>query len=133
MALDRNSEDYKILLKTIYAEARGEAEEGQRAVAWVIKNRADLNREYWGGNTIAGVCKKQGQFECWKGRDDIGIHEMASYRAIDKWLPQVYVQKPDPTNGCDHYNNPTKEGDPDWTKNCSLKEKIGNHQFYKGQ
>lgn len=41
MELDKNSKDYEILKKTVFAEARGESKEGQRAVAWVIKNRAN--------------------------------------------------------------------------------------------
>jgi N-acetylmuramoyl-L-alanine amidase len=131
MTLNRNSNDYQTLLKTVYAEARGEDERGQRAVAWVIKNRADLNREYWGGNTIAGVCRKSGQFECWNGRNDIDMPETHSRNAIDAWLPDVY-RHADPSGGSDHYNNPAKEGYPSWTQNCRQTVKIGNHQFYKG-
>lgn len=59
--LNRNSEDYKALLNTVSGEARGEERKGQEAVAWVIKNRADKNRSYWGGNTLAGVCKQPKQ------------------------------------------------------------------------
>jgi len=131
MALDRNSYDYQTLLKTVYAEARGEVEQGQRAVAWVIKNRADLNRGYWGGNTIAGVCRKPGQFECWNGRSDIEMSETRARDSINAWLPSVYLG-PDPSRGSDHYNNPDKEGYPDWTRNCQKTVKIANHQFYKG-
>jgi N-acetylmuramoyl-L-alanine amidase len=131
MALNRNSYDYQTLLKTVYAEARGEDERGQRAVAWVIKHRADLNRDYWGGNTIAGVCRKPGQFECWNGRGDIEMSETRARDSIDSWLPNVYLGT-DYSGGSDHYNNPTKEGYPDWTRNCRKTVVIGNHQFYKG-
>jgi len=135
MALNKHSDDYQTLLKTVYAEARGEVEEGQRAVAWVIKNRADLNRSYWGGRSIAAVCRMrddQGryQFECWQ-YGDIVMSDTHARNSIDAWLPNVYLGR-DPTGGSDHYNNPEKEGYPPWTKNCEWTVKIENHQFYKG-
>ena len=137
MALDKNSYDYKILLDTIFAEARGEPELGQKAVAWVIKNRADLNKSYWGGNTIAGVCLQPGQFECWNADKRHEIEEGKRrepdvLRSIDSWLPSVFCGS-DPSNGSDQYNNPDIEGYPSWTNNCDCTVKIGNHQFYKSR
>jgi len=123
-----------VFAKTIYAEARGEPLEGQKWVAWVIKNRARYNREYWGGNTIKGVCLKPGQFECWNGVTDIPINEPSVYSTIQQWSAQILAApaSQDPTGGADHYNNPDKEGFPAWTFNCVKLRKIGNHQFYKG-
>jgi len=112
--LNRNSRDYQILWRTIYAEARGESETGQRAVAWVIRNRTKLNRSYMGGNTIAGFCLAPYQFECWTGKFDIIMSETAARDAIDRWLPSVYTGS-DPSKGSAYYNNPDKEGYPDWT------------------
>ena len=137
MALDKNSYDYKILLDTIFAEARGEPESGQKAVAWVIKNRVKLNRSYWGGNTIAGVCLQPGQFECWNADKRHEIEEGKRrepdvLRSIDSWLPSVFCGS-DPSNGSDQYNNPDIEGYPSWTNNCDCTVKIGNHQFYKSR
>ena len=137
MALDKNSYDYKILLDTIFAEARGEPELGQKAVAWVIKNRVKLNRSYWGGNTIAGVCLQPGQFECWNADKRPEIEEGKRLepdvlRRIDSWLPSVFCGS-DPSNGSDQYNNPDIEGYPSWTNNCDCTVKIGNHQFYKSR
>ena len=137
MALDKNSYDYKILLDTIFAEARGEPESGQKAVAWVIKNRVKLNRSYWGGNTIAGVCLQPGQFECWNADKRPEIEEGKRLepdvlRRIDSWLPSVFCGS-DPSNGSDQYNNPDIEGYPSWTNNCDCTVKIGNHQFYKSR
>nr|CAH0108845.1 unnamed protein product [Daphnia galeata] len=135
--MDRESCDYQILHKTIFAEARGESELGQRAVAWVIKNRADQNRDYWGGDTIAGVCLQPGQFECWNPDRsyliDVGIDsEPDAFSGIDAWLPEVYLS-PDPTGGADFYNNPDIEGYPPWTENVNRVIKIDNHQFYKSR
>jgi N-acetylmuramoyl-L-alanine amidase len=136
-ALDRESYDYQILHKTIFAEARGEPELGQRAVAWVIRNRAEQNRDYWGGESIAGVCLQPSQFECWNSDRSYLIDEAISnepdvFNDIDSWLPEVYLS-PDPTEGADFYNNPDIEGYPPWTENVDRGIKIGNHQFYKSR
>ncbi|CAF1544318.1 unnamed protein product [Rotaria magnacalcarata] len=103
-----------VFRKTIYAEARGEPTDGQIWVAWVIKNRVRLNRDYWGGDSIKDVCLKSGQFECWNGRSDIHIDEPAAYAQVCEVVDPIYSANPgqDPTDGCDHYNCPHKEGYP---------------------
>lgn len=75
------------------------------------------------------MCKKDGQFECWNGRDDISIREREAYKNIRSWSDELYDKKQryDPTNGSDHYNNPDKEGYPEWTRNVNPTKKIGNH------
>lgn len=125
----------EVFAKTIYAEARGEPLEGQQWVAWVIKNRAYRNKPYWGGNTIKGVCLQPYQFECWNGRTDIPINEPAVYKKIRSWSDALYdaPHSKDPTQNCDYYNNPAKEGMPAWTKNVDLIRKIGNHNFYRSK
>lgn len=126
----------EVFAKTLFAEARGEPETGQIWVAWVIKNRARMNRSYWGGDTIKKVCLHPGQFECWNNKTDIKIeeHEKHVYEKICKLTNGVYDAPAggDPTGGADHYNNPDKEGYPDWTKNCTVLKTIGDHVFYKG-
>lgn len=136
MPLDRNSNDYIILKKTIFAEANGESEEGQKAVAWVIRNRLDRNPGRW-GHSLADVCLKAHQFECWTSRGvavmNAGIqNQPGDFNRIDNWLPTVY-EGSDPTasiGGADHYNNPAKEN-PDWPNRMSRSMRIGNHVFYK--
>ena len=125
--------DEEILAKTIWAEARGELVEGQREVARVILERAAQNRSYFGGNTIRGVCLAPRQFECWNGVTDIDVSsDRRSYSKIRKWSDHMCRQtlRSDP-NAPDHYNNPEKEGYPDWTRNCAKLYRIGNHQFYR--
>ncbi|XP_021965945.1 spore cortex-lytic enzyme [Folsomia candida] len=119
-----------VLAKTIYAEARGEPDEGQRAVGHVIRNRAEKNRDYWGGSTI-GVCVKHQQFECWNGRSDIDIHEPQAYQKAQRIADEVLSSGDhDPSRGSTHYNNPDKE-DPEWARKIPKTVKIGNHQFYE--
>lgn len=136
MVLDRNSRDYEILKKTIFAEARGEIREGQNAVAWVIYNRLHRNPRRW-GHSLADVCLQPHQFECWTPR---GIQEMNTaiqqehgvFNQLDEWLPKVFHFS-DPTariGGADHYNNPDKEN-ASWTSGMSSSMRIGNHVFYK--
>ena len=127
--------DREVFIRTIYLEARGEPVEGQQWVAWVIKNRARLNRGYWGGSTIRGVCLEPGQFECWNPGQDINIYEQAVYDNIHRWGVAIFDADGnlDPTGGADHYNNPQKEGHPSWTNNCDFLRKIGEHQFYRGR
>ncbi len=131
--LDRRSRDYQVLLDTVFGEAREEQEMVQRAVAWVMKNRADLNRAYLGGNTIAGVCQHPRQFECWTSPDQIQKNKYLhreSFCAIDAWLPNVYLTI-DPTGGADHYYNVNKKEKLIWGEGCKHTTKIGNHQFFK--
>lgn len=58
----------KVVAKTLYGEARNQGEEGIRAVATVIYNRAKGNI-----SRLAGVCLKPKQFSCWNGVEDIII------------------------------------------------------------
>ncbi|KAK9881037.1 hypothetical protein WA026_014380 [Henosepilachna vigintioctopunctata] len=123
-----------IFAKTVYGEARGEPTKGQEWVAWVIKNRAHANRSYWGGSRIEDVCLKRGQFEVWNN-GDFDVTEPSVYRKIKNMTDEIYDAPmcDDPTGGCDHYNNPDKEGYPSWTNNCNKVKKIGDHWFYRGK
>jgi N-acetylmuramoyl-L-alanine amidase len=124
----------EVFAKTLYAEARGESEEGQKWVAWVIKNRARMNRTYWGGSSIKDVCLFKNQFECWNNKSDIEIKEPQVYERIRRLTDKIYdaPHGDDPTGGTDHYHNPDKEGHQPWVDNCKLVRRIGNHVFYKG-
>lgn len=53
-----------VLALTVFAEASGEPELGQVAVAWVVKHRAARWRQ-----TIQLVCLAPRQFSCWWGTD----------------------------------------------------------------
>lgn len=127
--------DKKILAQTVYLEACGEIQEGWRGVAFVIINRAKQNRSYWCGRNVADVCKCPGQFECWNRGKDYQISDTTTYNKIKTVTDKIYngSDSSDPTLEADHYNNPDKEGYPEWTKNCRKTVKIGNHQFYKSK
>ncbi|CAG0889654.1 unnamed protein product [Darwinula stevensoni] len=126
-------EEYEIVKRTIYAQAHGEPKESQQGVAWVIRNRADANKPYFGGSRLKNVCLHPGQFADWNSKLDIPIHEKQAYDSIDEWLPNLLraPKDEDLTLGSDHCNNPDMEGVPSWTKNCSRTVKFGNLKFYK--
>lgn len=131
----KDDREYQFLLKTVYAVAGKELPVVQRAVAWVIINRAknnlDANRKEWGGPTIEGVCKT---FECWgkpitlRDRDD-----WTNWNAIDQWLPNVKeeLNEWDPSRGSlDFLEHPTEIVDA----SRAIKEyevKFGKFKFYK--
>lgn len=128
--------DKEILAKTVYLEARGEPTEGWRGVAFVIMNRAKLNKSYWGGSSVGGVCSKRGQFECWNPGQNQTVDDASLYKRIKHYTDLIYdgIDQDDPTSGSDHYNNPRIENPPpDWTKNCRKTVMIGEHQFYKSK
>ena len=116
--MNRNSYDYQTLLKTIYSEARGESELGQRAVAWVIYNRAKLNRIKWGGSTLEDVCEQRGLFQNTKPTVHLSVAAVKyvmykvgtgedHFQLLDSWLPAVY-QGLDPSHG----TNSSKKSKP---------------------
>jgi N-acetylmuramoyl-L-alanine amidase len=131
MRVSRQASEKDVLAATLYAEARGEPEEGQIWVVWVIRNRALKKTTSSNRYTWKDVCLSPQQFECWNGREDIHINDIPAFRKCLQIIDEVLVEADDPTGGCDHYNNPDEEGYPPWTKNCRRVKRIGNHQFYK--
>jgi len=144
MQVTQSDSELNVLAATIYGEARSidEPEEGRTAIVYVIINRAVLNQHYWGGNSIKGVCLAPYQFECWNG-NSITIKERDVFETIKTNARRILreVQQAirnrdgfpfpnDPTNGCDHYNNPRKEN-ADWVRNVTRRLSIGNHVFYQ--
>jgi spore germination cell wall hydrolase CwlJ-like protein len=54
---------------TLFGECRGEPENGQLAVAWVIRTRATWSPPTWWGKTVSEVCLAPEQFSCWNKTD----------------------------------------------------------------
>lgn len=135
MELSRESEDYKVLLKTVVGEALDEVKNEQVAVAWVIMNRVKDSR--W-PNTIAEVCRQREQFACWndEGRlETLMSIEEERVKQLDSWLARVYVDCPDdPTDGANHYYafcGPRAMRPPKWANDELRTAIIGHHMFYK--
>ncbi|KAL3276042.1 hypothetical protein HHI36_020771 [Cryptolaemus montrouzieri] len=126
-------DDKEIFAKTVYGEARGEPEEGQIWVAWVIKNRARANKSYWGGSKIGDVCRKPLQFSSWNGKSDIVVNDRRTYEKIKRLTDSIYdaPASEDPTGSSDHFHSKNMKKYPSWIRNCNEVKTIGNHIFYK--
>lgn len=120
------------LAKTIYFEARGESEEGQRAVAAVVLNRV---RSADFPNTICGVVHQGGtgtkdcQFSWWcDGRSD-KPKDRGSWEQAITTAYEMMTGAPDPTNGALYYHNARVS--PSWRTQLRRLATIGAHVYYR--
>ncbi|MFZ5834008.1 MAG: cell wall hydrolase [Pseudomonadota bacterium] len=137
--------DLECFARTIWGEARGESEEGQIAVAWVMRNRvlaalgfiAKQKRAHplYGDGTLVGACRAPRQFSAWNVEDAnrgkllrAGFEDTAFCRAFavacEVWGGLVK----DPTGGATHYHRHDIE--PVWAKSMKPRALIGLHIFY---
>lgn len=138
------ADDVDAMTRTLWGEARGEGRDGQIAVAWVIRNRAEYNidpahpEKDWWGNSPAQVCKHPWQFSCWNENDPNRQKLLAltpdspGYR----WLAGVARSVldgavPDPTKGATHYKVVGTKAS--WDKATDGKDPIiiGHHAFFR--
>ena len=120
MSLD-NLDDLGALTRVVYGEARGESDEGKRAVAWTVKNRASKS-----GKSIKYEATKKSQFCCYSG-------EMKETKARDECQKvaedTINGSNSDPTGGATFfYSGKTV---PSWAKNKEPCATIGGHKFFK--
>lgn len=131
----RNMMDYGVetAARTIWAEARGEPEDGQRAVAHVLVNRLRDGR--W-GKTLTEVCWARKQFSCWNDGDPNKM-KIAALSDADPLLAKfagfvleaLHNDSPDITQGARWYHA-TSIPPPDWALGRSFVQ-IGHHRFFK--
>jgi spore germination cell wall hydrolase CwlJ-like protein len=131
MHITRIDSELRVFAATIYAEVGNEPEEIQIWLGWIIKNRARKNRQYWGGKSIKSVCLFPNQFECWNGMQPIDIKSLEAFHLALRIAHRVMQENEDPTEGCDHFNNPNKDVPADWMKNVKTIKRINNHVFYR--
>lgn len=132
-----NFNPLQVYARTVWAEARGESREGQRAVAWVIRNRAENPR--WWGRDIKDVCLKDWQFSCWNVNDPQSqrllkdLESTALYESIEDLCIQVLAEPKymDPTGNSDHYLTTAIMHSTSWSKGRVPERIIGNHAFYR--
>lgn len=128
-----------VMSLTVWGEARGESRLGQKAVAWVIRNRADNPR--WWGNDITDVCLKKYQFSCWNHNDPNYPRLTNEATRVRPDFKAVYVvckavlesqsADDDPTNGANHYCTRSIASKTAWTHGQVPVAEIGNHLFYR--
>lgn len=124
-------------IRTIYGEAANEPDEGQAAVAAVIKNRMQAGR--YGGDSIPGVVLAKNQFEPW-GNTAARARMMAlgqddpRYQKIGGIVDQMFGgQMEDPTGGATHFVAPQAQlalgrQMPSWAQGEG--QAIGRHTFF---
>lgn len=124
------------MARTLRGEVHGEPEEGQIAVAWVIRNRFEATKKWYSAPSIAGVCQKKAQFSCWNMNDPqrkaieaAGIGELERYFNIA--LRVLLNQTLDPVRGATHYHADYIKT-PAWAVSHKPLRTIGRHLFYKG-
>jgi spore germination cell wall hydrolase CwlJ-like protein len=123
-----------VATRTLWMEARGEPEAGQRAVAHVLINRVKDGR--WGHN-LASVCLAPYQFSCWLPNDP-NIKSMAAVSDGDPMLAKLggflrdaMAGEADPTKGATHYYAESMMQPPLWSRNKPFVA-IGRHRFFAG-
>jgi spore germination cell wall hydrolase CwlJ-like protein len=128
--------DLDVTARTLWGEARGEDEMGQRAVAWVIRNRADWpGGPHWWGDTALKVCMKPMQFSCWNAADPNREKMLAlkmesqEYRTLHEIARAVMTgEVDDPTGHASHYERIGTGAE--WARGRQPSATIGNHAFY---
>jgi spore germination cell wall hydrolase CwlJ-like protein len=136
--------DLQTLALTLWGEARSEGRDGMIAVAWVIRNRVelDLNKDGkpdWWGEGYSQVCRAPYQFSCWNkadpnrpyliGERPIPASQLLSCTQIAQWVMNNSV--PDPTYGATHYYATSMRAAPPWAASAQKTTAIGRHIFFK--
>ena len=119
-ALNVSKEDFDLLARVIYAEARGEDFEGKVAVGAVVLNRL---RDPHFPKTIREIIYQPAQFTAVSDKQIQLYPDAEAYQAAEAALSGV-----DPTGGALYYFNPRIATDR-WIKSRPVVKKIGNHTF----
>lgn len=112
---------------TIWLEARSETDQGRRAVATVIWNRA-------GGNPAKfhKVLAADAQFSCWDNRapcrPSVAIESLGRYQICLGIGVEMVLGTFRPLADWNHYYNPRKCR-PYWRRDMEDRRKVGNHVF----
>lgn len=112
------------LSMAIYHESRGEPIQGQRAVAYVVMNRAETENK-----SVCDVIKEKAQFSWVKphGRAERPKNSDAWFQSVNVAANVFYGKVPDPTNGSNHFYS-LKARAP-WANSCKKSRKIGHQLF----
>lgn len=113
--------DLEALQRVVYAEARGESDEGKLAVAYVVVNRHNKS-----GKTIEYEATKKSQFNVWEGEMK---EKEAAKKCKTKAQAAIDGSEEDPSNGATFFC--TLDINPDWAEGKETCAEIGNHKFFK--
>ena len=124
---------------TMWGEARGQGEEGMRAVGHVIRNRWMAKRH---GAHVTDTVSAAWQFSCWN-EGDPNRAAMLNIEALPKlgeeyrqWLAAKRVageilsgRSADPTGGALFYHSNAVQ--PAWSREVAPVTRIGTHLFFR--
>ena len=129
--------DRDLAIRTIYGEAGSQSEQGQAAVAHVIRNRTQDSAFGGGTGSAHDVIMEPKQFSLWNKGDPAGDTarsldaNSSAYQKIGSIVDGVWGGKiPDPTNGAVNYYNPSVAS-PAWGDKLAQSNDvtIGAHRF----
>lgn len=131
---DYTDRDLDVVAKTAYGEARGEGEEGLRAVLHVIRNR-----KLQGDDTsYSEIAMAPRQFSVWNPDDPnrdliegLGPEDEGYANTIDLAREVLSGEDEDPTGGATHYFANTLPRAPRWASNMKPTATIGRHRFFR--
>jgi len=132
MAPSWSPDDFDKAVRTVWGEARGEAPEGQRAVAAVIANRAKSS-----GKSLTDTVLAPNQFEPWSSKrttlEGLDPNSEDYQRIATTIWPVLYGVDPDPTNGATHFYSPKAQAalgrqPPSWDNGSGVD--LGTHRFF---
>lgn len=117
-----STREKELLIRLVYAEARGEPLEGQVAVAAVVLNRVKSPKF---PDTVWDVIHQQGQFTPVEaGLLPTAVRSGTISEAVERAL---YGE--DPTGGALFFYNPSTSQAMDYWKSKPVIKRIGNHNF----
>lgn len=123
---------FEMGVRTLYQEARGEPDDGRKAVAHVLWNRVRSHK--WGG-TMAEVCLYPMQFSGWNVHDPNRM-ETARVPDDDPTLSELRAiltaaqTEDDPTTGAQFYYA-TSIPEPTWAQSMTFVGQFGHQRFYR--
>lgn len=126
--------ELEVVAATLWGEARNQGDEGMRAVACVIGNRAHTHYRRCAGPRE--VCLDRWQFSCWNDGDPNRAKLLAVARQPDGAFKRAQAiaadllanRLSDVTRGARHYH--TSRVRPSWARGKSPCAVVGDHLFY---
>lgn len=129
-------DELDVVAKTIWGEARGEGEEGMKAVACVIGNRKNLRWRKKDG--FAAVCLDKWQFSCWNDNDpnrallqSVTRKGDANYELAKEIAGRLMGGLlSDFTFKATHYYSTNLKEQPYWARGKEPCYQVGKHVFF---
>lgn len=116
--------ELELMARVVAAEARGESDAGQRAIAWVALNRLDEPETY--GRTLTRVLLSPAQFA---KPVPIADNSPAYWRAMHATTAALLGIGEDPSAGSLYFFRTDMTPWPAWAKHMQTRAVIGKHTF----